>query len=206
MLSDATYNFIFRQPRHKGLTELGRAAVEEMYKRSILIDLSHMRADAMNETFELLDKLDRERGADPEEYPVVATHAGYRFGKQDYMLDAATIEAIRRRNGVIGLIMARHQLQDGLRDGEGLDHTVSTMRAHIDRIQELTGSHDHVGIGSDLDGFIKPTMSAIEYAQDLGKLEGPLREAYPEDADKILSGNAHRAVRKVLKARAAYAH
>ena len=51
-----------------------------MYEHRILIDLSHMRADAIDDTFALLEQLDREHGADPTDFPVVATHAGYRFG------------------------------------------------------------------------------------------------------------------------------
>ena len=74
--------------------------------------------------------------------------------------------------------------------------------AHVDAIHAVTGSHDHVAIGSDLDGFIKPTMSGIESAEHLALLEDPLREAYPGDADAILSGNVVRVVRRVLAQRA----
>jgi microsomal dipeptidase-like Zn-dependent dipeptidase len=70
-------------------------------------------------------------------------------------------------------------------DGEGIEHTVETIRAHVDRIREVTGSNHHVGIGSDHDGFIKPTMSEVESAEDLAKLEHALRVAYPADADSL---------------------
>jgi microsomal dipeptidase-like Zn-dependent dipeptidase len=172
-----------------------------MYEHRILVDVSHMRAEALSDTFSLLDRLDRESGADPTDFPVIASHAGYRFGKQAYMLDPATIKEISRRNGVIGLILARHQLQDGRADGDGIDHTVETICAHVDKIREVTGSNDHVGIGSDLDGFIKPTMSAMESADDLAKLEDALRREYPVDAYALLSGNAVRVVTRVLAQR-----
>ena len=201
MLSDAWYNGVFCQPRKPGLSRLGEAAVRALYEQRVLIDVSHMRADALNETFAQLDRLDAERDADPKDFPVIASHAGYRFGEQAYMLDRLTIERIARRDGVIGLILARHQLQDGRADGEGIEHTVATIRAHVDAIADVTRSHAHVGIGSDLDGFIKPTMSGIEAAEDLAKLERPLREAYPDDADAILSGNAIRVVQRVLAQR-----
>ena len=102
---------------------------------------------------------------------------------------------------MVGLILARHQLQDGRADGEGIEHTVETVRAHVDKIREVSGSNHHVGIGSDLDGFIKPTMSGVESAEDLAKLEQALRVAYPDDADAILSGNALRVVSRVLAQR-----
>ncbi len=200
-LSDAWYDRIFRQPRKPGLSRLGEAAVRAMYQHRILIDVSHMRADALDETFALLDRLDAETGAQPEQYPVIASHSGYRFGSQAYMLDRGAIERIARRDGVIGLILARHQLQDGRADGEGIDHTVATIRAHIDAIHGVCGSHAHVALGSDLDGFIKPTMSGIESAEHLALLEEPLREAYPDDADAILSGNVLRVVRRALAQR-----
>lgn len=202
MLPDALYDRIFCQPRGEGLTELGEAAVRAMYEHRVLVDVSHMRARALDDTFALLDRLDGERGADPRDFPVIASHAGYRFGRQSYMLDRATIERIAARDGVVGLILARHQLQDGRTDGEGIEHTLATIRAHVDRIHEITGSHAHTAIGSDLDGFIKPTMSAVETAPDLAALERPLEEVYPEDADAILSGNALRVVRRALAGRA----
>jgi microsomal dipeptidase-like Zn-dependent dipeptidase len=62
-----------------------------------------------------------------------------------------------------------------------------------------------VGIGSDFDGFIKPTVEGIESAADLSKLREPLVEAYGQDADAILGGNAERVLRKMLRRRAANA-
>jgi membrane dipeptidase len=203
MLSDAWYDRIFRQPRNGGLTKLGEAAVRAMYEHRVLVDISHMRGDALEETFALLDDLDREHQAAPTDFPVIASHAGYRFGHQSYMLERDTVERIAARGGVIGLILARHQLQDGRHDGEGIAHTIETIRAHIDHIYDITHTHDHVGIGSDLDGFIKPTMSCIERAADMARLELPLRAAYPADAEAILFGNAHRVVRQALAQRPA---
>jgi microsomal dipeptidase-like Zn-dependent dipeptidase len=197
-LPNAVYNLVFRQPRGAGLTTLGEAAVRAMYEHRVLIDLSHMRQDAIDQTFALLDRLDRERGAAPDEFPVISSHAGYRFGKQAYMHDDDTIRRIAARDGVTGLILARHQLQDGRDDGEGIAHTVATLEAHVKAIHRVTGSHAHVGIGSDLDGFIRPTMSEIERAHDLQKLRDPLRAAFPADGDAILAGNALRVVRRVL--------
>jgi microsomal dipeptidase-like Zn-dependent dipeptidase len=201
MLSDAWYDRIFCQPHKRGLSPLGEAAVRAMYEQRVLIDVSHMRADALDETFALLDRLDAEHGADPKRFPVIASHSGFRFGTQAYMLDGRTIERIARRDGVIGLILARHQLHDGRSDGEGIEHTVATIRAHVDAIAAAAGSHAHVAIGSDLDGFIKPTMSRIEAAEDLAQLERPLRAAYPDDAEAILAGNVVRVVRRVLAQR-----
>lgn len=203
-LSDRQYGFLFPQPQEVGLNELGRAAVRAMHRHRVLIDVSHMSEAAIGETFALLDELDREHGAAARDFPVIATHAGYRFpGGQEYMLSEETIARIAARGGVIGLIMAHHQLNDRLtRRRGGLQRTLRTIRAHVDAIHAVTGSYDNIGIGSDLDGFIKPTVGGIEYADDLRKLAAPLREGYGEAAaEAILHGNARRVLETALAGR-----
>lgn len=201
MIPDDVYRFVFPEPDDEGLTALGRAAVEAMYEHKILIDLSHMSERAVDETFDLLDRLDRESGADPTDHPVIAGHTGYRFGDQEYMLSKKTIRRIAARGGVIGLIMARHQLNDGdiNPDDDDPKETPKVVIRHIDAIRDALGAatSDHVAIGSDLDGFIKPTMAGIETVADLVRFDAPLRAAYP-DADAILSGNALRVARWAL--------
>jgi microsomal dipeptidase-like Zn-dependent dipeptidase len=204
-LTDGQYSYLFPQPAEVGLNELGRVAVTAMHRHRILVDISHMSEAAIEDTFQLLAELDEEHGTAPEEYPVIATHAGYRFGKQSYMLSAETIEAIAGRDGVIGLIMAHHQLNDGLfrRPGD-LSQTLASLHAHIDAIREIIGSHRYVGIGSDLDGFIKPTVGGIEYADDLKGLIGPLSATYgTANVEGILFRNARRVLKRSL-ARPAY--
>jgi microsomal dipeptidase-like Zn-dependent dipeptidase len=192
-LPDWLYTKVFRQPGI-GLTELGRAAVEAMYEHNILVDLTHMSERAMDETLDLLDELDRKHGAAPAEHPVIASHAGFRFGKQEYMLTPERIRRIASRGGVIGLILARHQLNDGidLADANDPVETPKVLKRHIDEIRRHVpgNTNAHVGIGSDLDGFIKPTVAGIDTAGDLASLVAPLRQAYGEDAEMILSGNA----------------
>jgi len=187
-MKDRDYQRIFCQPKGEGLGSLGRVAVEEMAEQGILVDISHMRADAVDETFEVLEG---------SEMPVIASHAGYRFGDLEYMLDQPTIERIAARNGVVGLIMAQPQLNDGIRDTEtsSIDESFDVISRHIERIHEITGSHEHVAIGSDLDGFIKPTMSGVDNAAELGDLEAKLRKHYPTDAELITSANAIRVLR-----------
>ena len=115
-LPDKVYGLVFPQPKDAGLTDLGVAAVRAMYRERILIDVSHMRQDALDATFRLLAELDAEHGADPTGFPVIASHSAFRCGKQAYNLSAETVRRIAARDGVIGLILAQHQLNDGIRD------------------------------------------------------------------------------------------
>lgn len=202
-MSDGAYDAVFDQPSEFGLSDLGVAVVKAMFKHRILIDVSHMSQRALDDTFALLAQLDD--GDDPRKYPVIASHAGYRFGEQAYMLGPDTIRAIAARDGVIGLILAQHQLNEnaGVSDPEDPRETPKTLCAHIDAIRAcIPGeANAHVAIGSDLDGFIKPTVAGIERAGDLATLRKPLEDAYPADAEAIMSGNALRVARRILEQR-----
>jgi microsomal dipeptidase-like Zn-dependent dipeptidase len=202
-LSDAGYDRIFPQPDDTGLTALGEEAVRAMFKYGVLVDISHMRQRAIDDTFSLLGELDEREGKDAGAFPVIATHAGFRFGEQSYMLSRETIEAVANRKGVVGLIMAQHQLNDGLAGEPGdLQRTMKSLRLHIEKIHGFTGSYEHVGIGSDLDGFIKPTVGGVEKVDDLGHLAEQLRLEYPGSADAILYGNALRVLKAAYARRA----
>jgi microsomal dipeptidase-like Zn-dependent dipeptidase len=161
-----------------------------------------MDAAALDATFAELDALDRAAGADPRELPVIASHAGFRFGRQEYMLREEDVRRIAGRGGAIGLLLAQHQLNAGLRRRtRTFEQTLDVIRRHVDAIHRITGGHATAAIGSDLDGFIKPTMAGLESAADLGRLREPLERLYGDDAAAILHGNAERVVRAALSRR-----
>ena len=196
-MPDSVYNHFFPQPKDKSLTKRGIALLQAMVKHRVLIDISHMRPDAAAKTFDVLDEEDPDR-----DMPVVATHAGYRFGKQTYMLDRKTIGKIKERNGVVGLIMAQHQLNE--KALEGKKFTTSWPEAfgvickHIDKIADITDGFEHIALGTDFDGFIKPTMTGLETMTDLRLLEDALRQRYgPTIAELITSKNALRVLRQL---------
>jgi microsomal dipeptidase-like Zn-dependent dipeptidase len=192
-LPDAVYRRLFPQPTGTGLTERGRRAMEAMVQNRILVDLAHMSGDSVEGTFEILDAL-------APDMPVINSHAGYRFGTHEYMLDAPTIERIAGRRGVVALIMAQHQLNDGIRKKEGrFEESFEVICKHIDKLHEITGSHEYVALGTDFDGFVKPTMGGLETPADLGRLEARLAERYGDDAELITSGNALRVLRELWR-------
>ena len=191
-LPDRLYRLVFPQPE-VGLSELGAAAVRAMVRERILIDLSHMSERALHDAFTLLDELDPDRGV-----PVIASHVAFRFGRQEYAVDEDTVRRIAGRDGVVGLIMAQHQLNDGVRrrPTTSFEQSFEVIRRHLERIAETTGSHRHSAIGSDFDGFIKPTMGGLESMADMPTLETELRERYGDaDAEAICSANALRVLR-----------
>ena len=199
--SDSQYRHWLPQPEDEGLSDLGKAAVKAMVERHVLIDLSHMSKRSIADTFELLDALD---GDSQEKTPVFFTHAGFRLGEQEYMPDRETVEEVHRRKGVIGLIMARHQIEDRIPKREKpprlprrsklrFERSFGILCEHIEEIHCITGSYENISIGSDFDGFIKPTLAGLEDMRDMATLERALQKRFGAvAANAICSGNAMR--------------
>ena len=191
-LLDWLYRLAFPQP-DRGLTELGRAAVVAMVRERVLVDLSHMSPLALEETLTLLDELDP-----GQTVPVIASHGGCRFGPRDFMLDERALRRIVARQGVVGLIFAERLMLNGLRRSApgSFDESFEVLCRHIDQIAEISGSHRHAAIGSDLDGFIKPTLAGLATMADMRRLEAALTARYgASDGELICSENALRPLR-----------
>ncbi|HEU0315940.1 MAG TPA: membrane dipeptidase [Solirubrobacteraceae bacterium] len=189
-LSDRVYHLLFRQPRREGLGELGRTAVDALVAHRVLIDVTHMSRPALAETLDRLDGDPRARGV-----PVIASHGACDLGHgPEYNLGRDAVVRIAARGGVIGLIDCAHYLAFGARRPPAtLDQSVEVVCRHIDRLAEWTGGFDHVAIGTDLDGYIKPALAGLKDAGALRELERRLGERYgPADAEKICSANALR--------------
>jgi len=187
------YKLLFPQPAGEGLGALGRAAVEAMSEHGIVVDITHMNQDSIDETFEILDA--RDHGA---RIPVMSSHGAYRFGDLEYNLSDATVRRIAHHGGVVGIIACTHYIAHDLRPRRPRTQadSVSLICRHVDRIAEVTGSFDHVAIGSDLDGYIKPALPGLEHMGRMGEFQDRLVERYgPADAEKLTSGNALRVLR-----------
>jgi microsomal dipeptidase-like Zn-dependent dipeptidase len=191
-LPDWLYNRIFPQNPNEGLTALGRAVVETLVDEGVLVDITHMRKQSIDDVLDLLDARDPAR-----EIPVIATHMAYRFGGLEYCFDDATITRVAARGGVLGCILCEHYITSGLpRTPKAFAGSVDALCQHIDKLRDLTGSYDHVAIGSDLDGYIKPALPGLEHMGRMGDLQQALRARYGDvDAEKICNGNALRVLR-----------
>ncbi len=186
-LPDWLYQLLFPQPA-KGLSNLGLAALDAMVEQRILIDLTHMSGPAMTETLARLDTIDPQRRV-----PVVATHGAYAFGGLKYNLRDAQLQAIAARRGVVGLIVCKHYMTDGLSQPSTFDDTITTLCRHIDKIHDVTGSYEAIAFGSDLDGFIKPTLPGLETPAAFASVAARLTARYGAAiAEQICSTNALR--------------
>ena len=193
-LPDTLYRLIFPQPR-EGLSELGVIAAEAMLEHRILIDITHMSSRATAATLDLMDRRDPNK-----EKPVLATHGACRFRRlrrREYNLSDDTIRRIAERRGLIGIILCPHYILGGgppqRRQTADFEASVDALCTHIDHIHDVTKSLDHVGIGSDLDGWIKPALTGLGHLGRMAPLQAELRRRYgDEEAEKICSGNAVR--------------
>ena len=167
-LPDWLYNLVFPQAKDEGLTALGHEVVDAMVDEGILIDITHMRSQSIRDVFAQLDARDPAK-----EIPVIATHMAYRFGGLQYSFDDETIKAVAARGGVLGCILCEHYMTSGLSGVSSLEGSLEALCKHIDKIHELTGSYDHIAIGSDLDGYIKPALPGLEDMSRMTKLAGP---------------------------------
>lgn len=186
-LGDKTYECLFPEPA-TGLCNLGIAAVEAMVDNGVLVDVTHMSERAIDDTLALLDRIDPERHV-----PLIATHSACSFGKLQYNISNRHIEAIAERKGVVGLIACRHYMSDGLPAPQTFDDSMHIIYRHINRIHERTGCYEHVALGSDLDGFIKPTLPGLETPAEFRCVEQEIIKQYgPGPAQQICSENALR--------------
>jgi microsomal dipeptidase-like Zn-dependent dipeptidase len=179
-LPDWLYKLVFPQKSQTGLTKLGEAAVRAMVANRVLVDVTHMNDVAIDHTFKVL-------GPDA---PVIASHIACRLGTAGYNLFDGAIREIGRRGGVIGVIACEHWAADGLTKPKSFEESVDLIDKHVARIYSITGSYDHIAIGSDIDGFIKPALKGIEHMGCMKALEAALVSRYDATlAEKFCSGN-----------------
>jgi microsomal dipeptidase-like Zn-dependent dipeptidase len=178
---DWLYKVAFPQKGDAGLTPLGEAALRAMVENRVLVDITHMNEKAIAHAFKLLDA----------DTPVIASHIACRVGSAEYNLSDDTIREVGRRRGVMGVIVCEHWACDGPPPTpKTFAESVDVVCTHIDRIVSVTGSDDHVAIGSDLDGYIKPSLHHLEHEGRMKELEAALVERYGADrARKFCSDN-----------------
>jgi microsomal dipeptidase-like Zn-dependent dipeptidase len=191
-LPDWLYNLVFPQAKDEGLTALGYEVLDALVDEGVLIDVTHMRSESIRDVMARLDTRDPAK-----EIPVIGTHMAYRFGGLEYSFDDETIKGVAARGGVLGCILCKHFITSGLPGvSSSLEGSLDALCKHIDKIRDLTGSYDHIAIGSDLDGYIKPALPGLEDMTRMTELQAHLHERYgAADAEKICNGNALRVLR-----------
>ena len=161
-----------------GLTPLGKEFCERVYAHGALVDVSHV-SDA---AFDDIAAIARAHGA-----PVVATHSNARaVARQPRNLTDEQLRVIRDTGGVAG-VNFHAQFVNGTDEA-----TVADVVKQVEHLVAVAGI-DHVAVGSDFDGGIKPP-EGLEDAAAFPTLAAALRArgmSY-EDVLKVFSLNALR--------------
>ncbi len=137
-------------PSRGGLTDEGERFVRAVYAAGALVDVSH----SSDEAFEDVVRIAREIGR-----PVVASHSNARaLAHHARNLTDEQLRAVAATGGVVGLNFHTPFLRA---DGEAA--TVDDVVRHALHMTRIMGS-DHLAIGSDLDGEIRPAEGLGSHA------------------------------------------
>jgi membrane dipeptidase len=124
---------------HGGLSPLGRAAIAEMNRLGLLVDVSHSAKTTMMQAAEL------------SRVPVVATHSCCRaLCDHPRNLDDEQLDMLRATGGLIQVTALDAFLRAAPPGGKS-PATVKDMVDHVDHAVARVGI-DHVGLSSDFDG------------------------------------------------------
>jgi membrane dipeptidase len=166
--------------RGGGLSAFGRELVQEMNRLGMIVDIAHLAPAGVEEVFALA------RG------PVIASHANaYALRPHPRNLSDEQLRSLARAGGVVGVTCAARFLADGLT-------TLDMLLDHIEHIIKVAGV-EHVGLGTDFDGFIGPRPIGLEDIGRLPNLTAGLadRGHSADDIRAILGGNYLRVIERI---------
>lgn len=129
-----------------GLTPEGRAALAEMERVGMVLDVSHLNDECFDEVASLTTK------------PFVASHSNSRAVASALRnLTDDQFRCIRDRGGVVGLNYCSEFLEDGVTSATAADVSFDAAARHIEHWLELDGE-DTIALGGDLDGAEVPSF------------------------------------------------
>jgi membrane dipeptidase len=173
------------------LTELGIALLKAMEKRGMVLDLTHLADQAMDQAMDIFGGT------------VLASHSNCRalVNRQRQLTDD-NIRRITKRGGVIGAAFDAWMLDEAWVQGTAKERaaTLSTVVDHIDRVCQLAGDVKHSALGTDLDGGFGTEQSPadLDTIADLQKIPALLenRGYKKDDIEGIMYRNWLELMRK----------
>ena len=204
-------------PISGGLSPFGEEVVLEMNRLGMLVDISHISADAMRHVVRV------------SKAPIIASHSGaYTIAEHDRNVPDDVLKSVRDNGGVVMVnffsgyieptaakmmadmfnvereLHARYPDEDEYQAAKKAwreanpypSGTIYNVIDHIDHIVKLAGI-DHVGLGSDYDGVNKLPDQLDDVASYPYITQALLNRGYSEeDVQKIMGGNLLRAMRE----------
>lgn len=131
---------------HEGLSELGRAALGEMERHHVVLDVSHLNDECFADVARLTTR------------PFVASHSNARaVCNHPRNLTDRQFAEIRERGGLVGLNYCGGFLVEGAWGDAAAQVTFEQTVAHVEHWLDL-GGQDVVALGGDLDGARVPAF------------------------------------------------
>lgn len=172
------------EARHGGLSEAGRALLDDLGRHRVMPDISHA---AQGTFWDVITASQR---------PVIASHSNARAVTEHRRnLDDAQLWALADVGGVVGInFHARFLDADG--DGAGIDDLL----AHVAHLRAVMG-RGHVALGSDFDGQIREPEGLPDAGSASLAITGALLEAGGYSNAEIAGILGHDALRVLHETR-----
>ena len=184
-ISDSSYD---SNKNWGGLSPFGRKVVAEMNKQGVMIDISHVSDAAFYEVLKLTKT------------PVIASHSSLRHFVPGFERNVSDdmLRELAKNEGVIQICFGSEFIAEK-KKYPNLVVTVKDVADHIDRVKKLVGI-DHVGIGSDYDGWRNFPVGLEDTSTYPNLIKELLNRNYTkEEIEKIFGGNLLRVWREVKK-------
>ena len=184
-ISDSSYD---SNKNWGGLSPFGRKVVAEMNKQGVMIDISHVSDAAFYEVLKL------------SKTPVIASHSSLRHFVPGFERNVSDdmLRELAKNEGVIQICFGSEFIAEK-KKYPNLVVTVKDVADHIDRVKELVGI-DHVGIGSDYDGWRNFPVGLEDTSTYPNLIKELLNRDYTkEEIKKIFGGNLLRVWREVKR-------
>lgn len=157
---------------HERLGRLGAAAISEMERERVLLDVSHLNDECLADALALSTR------------PVVASHSNSRaVCPHPRNLTDRQFLAIRDSGGVVGLNYCGEFLSAGASEGHVEGIGFDEVAAHVEHWLEL-GGEDAVALGGDLDGATVPAL--LDGADRMPAFQGMLLARFGETVTRKL--------------------